>query len=106
MGRCAEQAGAVQSRAGGMTIADLAERFAVARHEARLAKLEPADAIASVDEAYGVQAELIKRANNDVRGWKVTALASADQKKYSSSRPVAGPLLGPYVHSAPATVSL
>lgn len=89
-----------------MTLADLAERLAAARSESRLAKLRPADAITSVEDAYGVQAELVKRANNDVRGWKVTALASADQKKYSSSRPVAGPLLGPYVHSAPATVLL
>lgn len=89
-----------------MTIADLAERFAAARNEARLAKLTPSDAITSVEDAYRVQAELVRRANNDVRGWKVTALASADQKKYFSSRPVAGPLLGPYVHSAPATVSL
>ena len=63
-----------------MTLADLAERLAAARSESRLAKLKPADAITSVEDAYGVQAELVKRANNDVRGWKVTALASADQK--------------------------
>ena len=89
-----------------MTIADLAERFAAARDESRLAKLAATDSIRSVEDAYCVQEELVKRANNDVRGWKVTALASADQKKYFSLRPVAGPLLGPYVHNAPATVLL
>ncbi len=86
--------------------ADLATRFEAARIGARLAALTPADRVASVDEAYRVQADLIARAGNDVRGWKVTALAPADQRKYGSSRPVAGPLLGPYVCAAPARVSL
>jgi 2-keto-4-pentenoate hydratase len=86
--------------------ANLSARLEAARIGARLAVLTPADRIASVDEAYGVQAELIGRAGNDVRGWKVTALAPADQKQYASSRPVAGPLLGPYVFAAPARVSL
>lgn len=87
-------------------LADLADRLAAARSEARLAKLNPADMITSVEDAYRVQTELAKRAGNDVRGWKVTALAPADQKKYGSSRPVAGALLGLYVHSAPVSVSL
>lgn len=89
-----------------MTIADLAARFAAARDEARLANLDGAETVGSVEDAYRVQAELVKRANDDVRGWKVTALAAADQKKYLSSRPVAGPLLGRYVHDAPAKISL
>lgn len=89
-----------------MTFADLAGRLATAREKSQLARLAPTDVVASVEDAYRVQAELVRRAGNDVRGWKVTALASADQKKYASSRPVAGPLLGPYVRSAPATISL
>jgi 2-keto-4-pentenoate hydratase len=89
-----------------MTIADLATRFEAARAEARLAALDAADPITSVEDAYRVQAELIRRTDHDVRGWKVTALGLADQRKYASSRPVAGPLLGPYVFAAPARVSL
>lgn len=89
-----------------MSIADLAARLAQARTEARMADLAPDAAVTSVEDAYRVQAELIRRADGDVRGWKVTALASADQRKYTSNRPVAGPLLGPFVHDAPARVSL
>jgi len=89
-----------------MTFVDLAERLTAARRDARLAKLTAADTIASVEDAYRVQTELAARANGDVRGWKVTALAPADQKKYVSSRPVAGPLFGPYVHDAPTNISL
>lgn len=89
-----------------MSVAGLAARLARARAEARLADLVSGDAVASVEDAYRVQAELIRHAGSNVRGWKVTALAPADQRKYASNRPVAGPLLGPFVHDAPAKVSL
>lgn len=88
-----------------MTLADLAVRLAAARAQASVLTLSN-DAVASVDDAYRVQSELAALAHGDVRGWKVTALAAADQKKYASSRPVAGALLAPYVHQAPVTIRL
>lgn len=89
-----------------MNVADIAARLAQARADARVADLSATDAVTNVADAYRVQAELIRRADDDVRGWKVTALAPADQRKYASHRPVAGPLLGPFVHDTPARVSL
>lgn len=89
-----------------MNIADLATRLASARADARQLSFTPADSIASVDDAYRVQAELVKLANGNVQGWKVTALAAADQKKYRSARPVAGVLLGQYVQPTEANVPL
>lgn len=89
-----------------MNVADLAARLASARSDARPMSFTPADSIASVDDAYRVQTELVKLANGNVQGWKVTALAPADQKKYLSSRPVAGVLLGQYVQPTEAKVPL
>jgi 2-keto-4-pentenoate hydratase len=62
--------------------------------------------VASVEEGYAVQAQLAELAGNDVRGWKVTALSAEQQRGYSSNRPVAGALLAPFVHPAPAQLSL
>ncbi len=87
-----------------MNIAALAQRLEAARLEARLAELAPADIVSSVEDAYRIQTELARRAGSPVRGWKVTALAPADQKKYASSRPVAGMLFAPYVHDTPAEI--
>ena len=39
-------------------------------------------------------------------GWKVTALAPEQQRLFSSDRPVAGALLEPFFHAAPAKLSL
>ena len=89
-----------------MTIADFAAQLASARSGARLVTQTADASIKSVDDAYRVQSELIRLSNEDVRGWKVTALAPSDQKKYSSDRPVAGPLLGPFVRTEPAEVSI
>ena len=89
-----------------MTIADLAARLKAARSNARLLTQLPDNLVTTLDHAYEVQAELIRLSHADVKGWKVTALAPADQAKFSSSRPVAGPLLGSYVRNAPAQVSV
>ena len=87
-----------------MSIVDLARGLKAARSDAGLLTQIPDGLVTTLDHAYEVQAELIALSHGDVRGWKVTALAAADQGKFSSSRPVAGPLLGPYVHNAPTQV--
>jgi 2-keto-4-pentenoate hydratase len=88
-----------------MTHASLARELMAARREARLLDAKTLPAIADVEDAYRVQTELAALARDDVRGWKVTALTRADQDKFSSSRAVAGMLLGDYVHTAPATLA-
>jgi 2-keto-4-pentenoate hydratase len=89
-----------------MSHASIARDLMAARREARLLDPKQLPAIANVDDAYGVQTELAALAGGDVRGWKVTALTRADQDKFSSSRAVAGMLLGNYVHPDGATLRL
>jgi 2-keto-4-pentenoate hydratase len=89
-----------------MTHASIARDLMAARREARLLDPKQLPAIANVDDAYGVQTELAALTRNEVRGWKVTALTRADQDKFSSSRAVAGMLLGDYVHANGATLKL
>src|SRR5258708_40124328 len=82
----------------------LAATLHVARTETRFADLKGHDLPRSIAEAYAVQSELAALAGNRTRGWKVTALGSDDQRKFASDRPVAAPLLDPYVHAAPAAL--
>jgi 2-keto-4-pentenoate hydratase len=90
-----------------MSAPSLAARLAEAR--ARAATLEVApwrDTVADVADAYRVQSELARLAGGDVRAWKVTALASAQQRGYGTDKPVAGALFAPFFHTAPAAVAL
>jgi 2-keto-4-pentenoate hydratase len=89
-----------------MTASDLARRLAFSRSRGAIAALDPSDSIADVEQAYRVQTELAALAQDGVRGWKVTALNAPDQKKFSSSRPVAGALLGKYVHIGATSLAL
>ncbi|MEP9380428.1 hypothetical protein ABLE91_27285 [Aquabacter sp. CN5-332] len=61
---------------------------------------------ANPDEAYAVQAEIVRLSGEKVRGWKVTALKPADQSAYGGERPVAGPLLAGAVYAAPTELAL
>jgi 2-keto-4-pentenoate hydratase len=89
-----------------VTPSDLARKLAFARDRGCIAALDPSDTIADVEQAYRVQTELAALEKGGVQGWKVTALTAPDQKKFSSSRPVAGALLGQYVHAGPTAVAL
>ncbi len=84
-------------------VARLAAALHAARNETRFADLAGHDLPQSVGNAYAVQAQIAGLAG-DVLGWKVTALGAEAQRQFSSSVPVAGPLLAPYVHAAPATL--
>jgi 2-keto-4-pentenoate hydratase len=90
-----------------VSLADLTALLARARAQACVLDAAPwLNSVASVAEGYAVQSELAKLAGNDVRGWKVTALSMEQQYLYSATQPVAGALLAPFVHAAPATLSL
>jgi 2-keto-4-pentenoate hydratase len=87
------------------TIADLAARFVRARAQSAALPDDPSARIETVADAYAVQSNIIAL-TGAVRGWKVTAWTPADQAKYRSDRPVAGPLLAPYVVPGTATFAL
>jgi 2-keto-4-pentenoate hydratase len=102
----AEQAeDARRSGARETALADLAARFARARAETSVLPDDPSSLIATIADAYEVQSNIIALAKG-VRGWKVSALTPAEQAKYRSDRPVAGPLLAPFVMPGPATFAL
>jgi 2-keto-4-pentenoate hydratase len=89
-----------------VTTASTAQELALARREARRLTSDASPVVADVAEAYQIQSALAALTQNDVRGWKVTALTLPDQQKFLSSRPVAGIMLGGHVHPAPATLAL
>jgi len=90
-----------------VNLADLARQLASARAQASVLDAEFwLDSVTNVECGYRVQAQLAQLAGNDVRGWKVTALSPEQQRGYSATKPVAGGLLGPYVHASPVTLSL
>jgi 2-keto-4-pentenoate hydratase len=60
--------------------------------------------VANVEDGYAVQTLLAGQPGHDVRGWKVTALSKEQQQLYGADRPVAGALLAPFFHAAPATL--
>jgi 2-keto-4-pentenoate hydratase len=88
-----------------MTAQSFAAALAQARAEAKLlghAAWE--DSVRSVADAYAVQDALAH--GHAVHGWKVTALTPEQQRGYRCDRPVAGALLAPFVHAAPAALTL
>jgi 2-keto-4-pentenoate hydratase len=89
-----------------MTLVSFARELASARREGRRITAGAVPAVTDVRDAYRIQSELAALEHGDVRGWKVTALIPADQAKFSSSRPVAGALLGSHIHPAPATLAI
>ena len=88
-----------------MTAQSFAAALARARAEAKiLGHAAWEGTIRTVADAYAVQDALAH--GHAVRGWKVTALKPEQQRGYLSDRPVAGALLAPFVHAAPATLPL
>jgi 2-keto-4-pentenoate hydratase len=88
-------------------MSDLAEQLIRARAGARGLDVAAAGAaIRTVEDAYRIQDQLVALMGGDVRGWKVTALTPEQQSAYPTDKPIAGPLLAPYVHHAPARVGL
>jgi 2-keto-4-pentenoate hydratase len=88
-----------------MTAQSFAAALAQARAEAKiLGHAAWEGTIRSVADAYAVQDALAH--GHPVRGWKVTALKPEQQRGYLSDRPVAGALLAPFVHAAPAALPL
>jgi 2-keto-4-pentenoate hydratase len=84
----------------------LAEQLVRARAEARVVDARVANGVVgTVADAYLIQDQLASMLGGDVRGWKVTALTAEQQRGYSTDKPIAGPLLAPFFHKTPASLS-
>lgn len=64
------------------------------------------DLPAGIDDAYAVQAEILRLGADAIAAWKVTGLRPQDQPGYGADRPVAGPLMARFVHGSPAALAL
>jgi len=85
---------------------EAARALADARRSAVALRALPPGAVASdLGGAYAVQ-RAVADSLGEVRGWKVSALTAAQQQAMGVPRPVGGPLLAPWFHTAPATVAL
>lgn len=90
-----------------MNLNDLTDELARARAETRILDANAwRHVVTSVEDGYAAQTLLAARAGDDVRGWKVTALSPEQQRLYLADRPVGGAMLAPFVHIAPATLSV
>jgi 2-keto-4-pentenoate hydratase len=86
---------------------DLVEKLMQARADSRELAAGPWNvAVPNIDEAYRIQSEITARTGNAVLGWKVSALTPEQQRGFLTDRPVAGALLSPFVHTAPAKLSI
>ncbi len=91
-----------------MTPQDI-ERAATMIHEARQSAraisltgpLEPK----TIDDAYGVQALLAKKAGG-VAGWKIAGIVPAQRDKLGIDRPIAGAVLQGYRYQSPARLPI
>lgn len=88
-----------------MTRQSLAARLHAARAQGTIVDAGN-DLPAGIDDAYAVQAEIIRLGADAVVAWKVTALRPEDQAGYGADRPVAGPLMARFVHDSPAALAL
>ncbi|MEO8059465.1 MAG: hypothetical protein ABI671_14200 [Burkholderiales bacterium] len=80
--------------------------LADARRSAMALPALPPGAVASdLSGAYALQ-RAVAASFGTVRGWKVSGLNTAQQHAMGVPRPVGGPLLEPWFHTAPATFAL
>lgn len=87
------------------TIAALAARLHGARAQGTIVNAGD-DLPVGIDDAYAVQAEIVRLGGDAIAAWKVTALRPQDQPGYGADRPVASPLMARFVHESPAALSL
>ncbi len=58
------------------------------------------------DEAYAIQDAIVQLSGLHGRGYKVGSTSKEAQRLLGTEEPGAGPLLGPYVHTSPALISI
>lgn len=58
------------------------------------------------DEAYAIQDAIVQLSGLHRRGYKVGSTSKEAQRLLGTEEPGAGPLLGPYVHTSPALISI
>jgi len=87
-------------------MADLAERLWQARKDGTIVAAQEIMQPASTEEAYAIQAQIVRLSGHAVRGFKVGSTSKEAQRLLGTSEPGSGPLLAPYVHTTPARLAI
>src|SRR5262249_17408644 len=87
-------------------MADLAERLWQARKDGTFVAAQEIMQPASTEEAYAIQAQIVRLSGQAVRGFKVGSTSKEAQRLLGPSEPGSGPLLAPYVHTTPARLAI
>jgi 2-keto-4-pentenoate hydratase len=84
----------------------LAERLWQAREQGSIVGLADVVEPANLQQAYGVQNQIVRLAGHTVVGFKVGSTSKEAQHLLGTSEPGSGPILAPYLHLAPARVAI
>jgi 2-keto-4-pentenoate hydratase len=83
---------------------DLARRLWEARRDGHTLSTAAATPPATLEEAYAVQAEIVRLSGHATRGFKVGSTSPEAQRALGTTEPGAGALLAPFVFESPAVV--
>ena len=87
-------------------MAELAERLWQARKHGGIVEAQDIIVPASSEEAYAIQAQIVRLSGYEVRGFKVGSTSKEAQRLLGTSEPGSGPLLAPFVHVTPARLPI
>lgn len=87
-------------------MANFAERLWRARQQGLLVLAEEVVEPATSEEAYAIQAEIVRLSGQELRGFKVGSTSKEAQRLLGTSGPGSGPILAPYLHTTPARVAI
>ena len=85
---------------------DLAERLWQARLHGGVVALQEIVEPTSSEEAYAIQRRMARLSGYAVRGFKVGSTSKEAQQLLGTSEPGSGPILAPYLYTAPAKVAI
>jgi 2-keto-4-pentenoate hydratase len=86
--------------------ATLAEALWAARRDGRALARDRDDLPRTLDEAYAVQTAVAALSGAPRRGWKVGSTSAEAQRLLGVDEPSSAPLLAPFVHDSPASLTL
>jgi 2-keto-4-pentenoate hydratase len=89
-----------------MSTPELAHQLWAARQSGAVVAPASVTLPGGMDEAYAIQAEIVRISGHRVCGFKVGSTSVEAQRLLGTNEPGSGPLLAPYVHDAPATIAI
>ena len=85
---------------------ELAQRLWDARKQGSVVTREDISEPATTEEAYAIQTQIAHLSGYEVRGFKVGSTSKEAQQLLGTTEPGSGPILGPYLHTSPARVTI